>query len=86
MPKTKNKKTTKKNKSTQKLDSLLKRQIFLEQQAEFYKKHSNAKTLIIIFILLVLVWMLLYLNSFGNAWLGELRLLFMENGLAQAGR
>ena len=83
--KSKSKKTTKKAKANQKVDTLLKKQILLEQQVEFYKKHSNAKNLIIIFILLVLVLMLLYINQFGNSWLSETKMFFLSKGVVQAG-
>lgn len=87
MPKTssKNKKSIKKTQSEQKVQSLLSRQILLKEQVEFYKKHSNAKTLIIIFILLVLILMYLYINDFGNPWISELKTIFLNQGLAQAG-
>ena len=84
--KSKTKKTNKKATAKQTQQSLLTKKILLEEQVEFYKKHSKAKTLIIIFILLVLVLMWLYLSDYGNAWLGELRLLFFENGIVQASR
>jgi hypothetical protein len=83
MPKTnrQSKQSIEKNKA----EALLKRQIFLEEQVEFYKKHSNAKTLIIVFILLFLVLTCFYLSEFGNAWLNELRILFLSKGAVQAG-
>jgi len=85
MPKAKSKKTTKNVKPSKKVDTLLKKQILLEQQVEFYKKHSNAKTLIIIFILLVLVLMWLYISQFGNSWLSETKMFFLSKGIVQAG-
>lgn len=84
--KSKNKKTNKKVNPQQTRQSLLTKQILLEEQVEFYKKHSKAKTLIIVFIILVIILMWLYLNNYGNAWISELRLMFLCNGLAQAGR
>ncbi|HNV44893.1 MAG TPA: hypothetical protein PKG78_00385 [Candidatus Woesebacteria bacterium] len=84
MPKAKNKKATKKAKSTPQSESLLKKEIFSEQQAAFYKKHPHAKTLISILILLFLVLMSLYLNEYGNAWISELRLFFVSQGATQA--
>jgi len=62
----------------------LKKEIFSEQQAAFYKKHPHAKTLISILILLFLVLMSLYLNEYGNAWISELRLFFVSQGATQA--
>ncbi len=78
-------KTVKKNKQEQKIDSLLTKQILLKEQVEFYKKHSKAKTLIIIFIILVLVLMWLYMMSYGEDWTSELRNTYLDKGMAQAG-
>lgn len=90
MPKSANKnkksntKTTKKTQQEKKIDSLLSKQILLKEQVEFYKKHSNAKTLIIIFIILVLILMWLYLNDYSNAYLSELQLVYFSKGIAKA--
>lgn len=78
-------KTVKKNKQEQKIKSLLTKQILLKEQIEFYKKHSKAKTLIIIFIILVLILIWLYVSDFSNAWVSELRFLFLSKGFVQAG-
>lgn len=74
-----------KAKANKKVDSLLKKQILLEEQIKFYKKHSNAKTLIIIFILLVLVLMWLYISQFGDSWLSGTKMFFLSKGIVQAG-
>lgn len=74
-----------KAKANKKVDSLLKRQILLEEQIKFYKKHSNAKTLIIIFILLVLILMWLYIVRFGDTWISGSRIFFLSKGMVQAG-
>lgn len=88
MPKTSKKTKNTSNskaKSNKKVESLLNKQILLKEQVEFYKKHSSAKNLIIIFILLVLILMWLYISDFGNPWISELKLLFLNKGLVQAG-